>query len=157
MITLQKHEISATIKDRYANIIYCFHFENMNENYSNELKLEMTIDPNAFISKFTADIDGELFIGETKERKTASNEYIFAKQKNENAILIDQPHKDIPNLFRIKTNINGNSKVILTVEIEQYLQKMFNFNQLNIQILRNFSECNIKENMDHIAFDFIVE
>eukprot|EP01084_Bolivina_argentea_P259500 437852_1 len=157
MITLQKHEISANIKNRYANVSYCFHFNNRNENGSDELMLEMTVDPNSFISNFTADIDGELFIGETKEKQTASKEYVSAKQKNENAILIDQPHKDIHNLFRIKTNIDAQSNVILTVEIQQYLQKTFNFNELNIQILRSFSKYNITENFDHIAFDLTVE
>ncbi len=49
MITLHKHEITANIKERYANIIYSFDFENLNENRSNELKFEITIDPSAVI------------------------------------------------------------------------------------------------------------
>eukprot|EP01084_Bolivina_argentea_P005533 10421_1 len=157
MITLQRHDISAKIKGRYAHIEYCFHFENVNKINSNELKLEMTIDPSAFISGFTADIDGKLFVGKTKEKATASKEYIAAKQKNENAILINQPHTDIPNLFQIKTNIYAQSKVILTIEIQQYLQKTFNWNELNIQVLRSFTKYNITQNLEYITFEFIVE
>eukprot|EP01084_Bolivina_argentea_P121289 214934_1 len=106
MLTLQKHEISTTIIDRYANIIYSFHFENLNENKSNELCFQLTIDPTAFISKFEADIDGELFIGQTKEKETALTEYNEAKEKNENTILISQVDANIPNVFEIKTNID---------------------------------------------------
>ncbi len=86
MLTLQKHEISTNITDRYANIEYCFHFQNLNKSNTEELSLEMTIDPNAFISRFTANIDGELFIGQTKEKEEAKQEYTEAKEKNENGL-----------------------------------------------------------------------
>eukprot|EP01084_Bolivina_argentea_P024066 44912_1 len=99
-ISLNRHEITATIKQRYATIVYSFDFENVNESKSEELKFEITIDANAFISGFMADIDGEIFIGQTKEKQEAKQEYIAAKQKDENAILITQPNSDIPNVFQ---------------------------------------------------------
>ena len=135
MITLNKHSISGDIQNRYAVIKYSFDFENKGENGSGELKFEITIDPDAFISQFIANIDGQIFIGQTKEKQTADKEYKAAKQKDENAILISQPHKDIPNVFQIKTNIDAKSKISLEITIEQYLCKTFNFNELTIQIL----------------------
>ena len=45
------------------------------------MKFEITIDPDAFISEFKANIDGELFIGQTKEKQTAAKEYSEAKKK----------------------------------------------------------------------------
>eukprot|EP01084_Bolivina_argentea_P029252 54283_1 len=86
-----------------------------------------------------------------KERQHQTN-IMKRKKKNENAILVSQPYKDIPNVFQVKTNIDAGSKMFLTIEIEQYLQKQFDFNQLNIQILRNFTKYNITENLDHISF-----
>eukprot|EP01083_Nonionella_stella_P188626 695742_1 len=157
MITLHSYEISADIKNRYASCSYLFGFENTNTSGSNELKFEITIDPNAFISKFTADIDGELFIGDTKEKQTASNEYRAAKQKDENAILISQPHPNIPNVFEVKTNVDAKSKVTLTIQIEQYLHKTFDFNALDIQILRNFTKYNIKQEFDRIPFTLHIQ
>eukprot|EP01084_Bolivina_argentea_P250469 419648_1 len=155
MITLHKHIIATVIADRYATTKYLFDFEN--EKYgASELKFEITIDPDSFISEFKADIDGELFIGKTKERETAVKEYKQAKQKNENAILISQPYKDIPNVFQVQTNVDGGSKVSLEITIEQYLKKTFNFNQLTIQILRNFEKYNIKTKYDYIGFSFNV-
>ena len=50
MTTLTKHNI----QDRYATTIYLFDFENSNKYGRNELKFEITIDPDAFISKFEA-------------------------------------------------------------------------------------------------------
>eukprot|EP00484_Ammonia_sp_Unknown_P015947 CAMPEP_0197080930 /NCGR_PEP_ID=MMETSP1384-20130603/214375_1 /TAXON_ID=29189 /ORGANISM="Ammonia sp." /LENGTH=949 /DNA_ID=CAMNT_0042519821 /DNA_START=24 /DNA_END=2874 /DNA_ORIENTATION=+ len=139
MITLRRHEISANIDNRYADVVYLFDFENRGQSGSSELKFELTINPNAFISRFEANIDGEIFVGQTKEKEKAAKEYTAAKQKNENAILISQPHKDIPNVFQIKTNVDAKSKTILTITIQQYLQKKFNFNELSVEILRKFS------------------
>ena len=69
MITLNKHNITSKIKDRYAITVYSFDF--INDNYhASELKFELTIDPDSFISKFEADIDGILFTGQTKEKQT---------------------------------------------------------------------------------------
>eukprot|EP01084_Bolivina_argentea_P121292 214939_1 len=145
MITLHNHEILTNINDRYAIIRYRYNFENTNETGSNEIAFEITINPKAFIAKFEADIDGEIFIGRVKQKEIAAKEYNEAKEKNENAILISQPYKDISNVFQIKTNIDSKSKVLLTVEIEQYLQKKFNFNELNIEILQNWSKYNIQK------------
>eukprot|EP01083_Nonionella_stella_P032399 88697_1 len=152
MISLNKHSIDATVENRYASVIYSFAFKNPNQSGSSELKFEITIDTAAFISKFVANIDGILFIGHTKEKETAKKEYIAAKHKDENAILVSQPYDDIPNVFRIKTNIDSKSKIILKITIEQYLQKRFNFNELTIQILRNFERYNIRKKYAHIAF-----
>ena len=153
MITLNKHNVSAQIKDRYAISIYSFDFKNDN-SYASELRFEITIDPDAFISKFKANIDGELFIGQIKEKATASNQYKQAKQKKANTILTSQPHNDIPNVFEIKTNIDSKSKISLEITIEQYLQKKFNFNELTIQILRNFNKYNINPRYEYIKFTF---
>eukprot|EP01084_Bolivina_argentea_P037432 69238_1 len=155
MITLYKHDISVNINDRYAITQYLFNFENTN-TVSDELQFELTIDPKAFISKFEAVIDGELFVGKTKEREEASSEYAEAKEKDENAILISQPHRNIANVFQIKTNIDAKSKISLTITLEQYLQKTFDFNQLNIQILRSFNN-NITQTFNHISFAFNIE
>ena len=74
----------------------------------------------------------------------------------ENAILISQPYKDIPNVFEIKTNVDSGSEISLNITIEQYLQKRFNFNELTIQILRNFNRYNINPKYEFITFSFDV-
>ena len=153
MITLYKHNIYANIRDRYATTKYSFNFEN-EQSHAAELKFEITIEPDAFISKFQANIDGEIFIGTTKEKKSAAKEYSDAKEKDENAILISQPHKDIPNVFKVQTNIDSKSKISLDITIEQYLKKKFNFNEITIQILRNFDKYNINATYGYIGFEF---
>eukprot|EP01084_Bolivina_argentea_P046617 85840_1 len=129
----------------------------MNENMSNELKFEITIDPNAFISKFEAKIDSEEFEGKVKPRQDALKEYLEAKMEDQNAILIFQPHENIMNLFQIKTNVDANSKIELKITIEQYLHKKFEFHQLCVQILRNFEKYNITEKFDHIGVVINIE
>ena len=74
----------------------------------------------------------------------------------ENAILISQPYKYMPNVFEIKTNVDSGSEISLNITIEQYLQKRFNFNELTIQILRNFSPYNIDSRCGYITFLFDV-
>ncbi len=76
------------------------------------------------------DIDGELFIGQTKEKEeTALTEYNEAKEKNENTILISQVDANIPNVFEIKTNIDSKSCIILNIHIEQLYKN--NLNSIN--------------------------
>eukprot|EP01084_Bolivina_argentea_P121291 214937_1 len=123
MITLHNHEILTNINDRYAIIRYRYNFENTNETGSNEIAFEITINPKAFIAKFEADIDGEIFIGRVKQKEIAAKEYNEAKEKHENCVLISQSHKNIPNVFAIKTNIDSKSKILLTIQIEQYINK----------------------------------
>eukprot|EP01083_Nonionella_stella_P213516 770060_1 len=153
-IILHKHKIHATVKDRYACTTYLFNFENISRSGSDELQFAITIDCDAFISKFEANIDGELFYGQTKQKETASAEYEEAKERNENAILISQPYADIPNVFQIQTNMDAGSKISLKITMEQYLRKELHFNQLNIQILRDFAAYNIAQNFDYISFVF---
>eukprot|EP01083_Nonionella_stella_P172591 592801_1 len=154
MISLNEYSIHVSIAERYASVAYKFAFENTSDlNQSDELRFEMTIDPDAFISGFEASIDGELFIGKTKEKKQAKQEYVAAKEKNENAILITQPFPDIPNVFQVKTNIDSQSKIVLTIHIEQYLKKKLHFNALNIQIVKAFHKYNITQKCDHIQLN----
>eukprot|EP01084_Bolivina_argentea_P303167 523354_1 len=152
-ILLNQHSIHASIAERYANISYIFEFQSIYDYGSHELAFETTISPDAFISGFTASIDGELFSGQTKEKKQAKKEYRTAKQKNENTILISQPYSDIPNVFKIQTNIDSGSKILLTIKIEQYLKKQFNFNQLNIEIIKQFHKYNINPNYENVSFE----
>ena len=86
------------ISERYATVNYLFDLENVSGK-SDELKFDITIHSDAFISNFTAKIDGELFIGKTKEKEEAKNEYNAAKRKEENAVLITRPYDNIPNVF----------------------------------------------------------
>ena len=131
MIFLNSYDVSATIKQRYGTIIYTLDFTNNTEyGGSDELEFEITIDSDAFISNFIADIDGELFYGKTKEKNKAKIEYDEAKEIDEHAILIYQPYNNIPNVFKIKTNIDSKSTILLKIQIEQHLTKKFNINYI---------------------------
>eukprot|EP01084_Bolivina_argentea_P139725 245783_1 len=156
MIALHKHTIKANVSERYATIEYLFEFENYYNNSSKELEFEITIHPSACISGLEANIDGEIFNGITKEKEKASNEYNKAKQNDENCILICQPYPNISNVFKISTNIDSNSKISLNITIEQFITKKFNFNELNIEIIKSFNK-NIKQNYKYITFDFIIQ
>ena len=68
MIALYNHQILADIQDRYATLTYLFDFVNKNEE-AKELQFELTIEADAFISKFEADIDDQLFVSKTKKKK----------------------------------------------------------------------------------------
>jgi len=154
MITLRKHSINVAVDDRYGSIVYCYEFANRRSGKgSDELSFEFTIDPTAFISGFSADIDGVMFLGKTKEKKKAAVEYQGAVKAAENAILIDTPYaaKGIHNVFRIRTNIERESVITLKVTIEQFVAKQLHFNELKVQILRNFTNYNISPLIASIA------
>ena len=155
-IALVRHSIAVEIAERYATTEYSFDFVNDAKRQSKELKFEITIDPEAFISHFVADIDGERFVGRTKAKETAKAEYTAAKAKDETAILISKPFDDIPNVFRIKTNMRGGSKVQLRLSIQQFIAKKLQRNELTVQILRNWSHYGIRPRFEHIAFALTV-
>eukprot|EP01084_Bolivina_argentea_P121295 214942_1 len=154
-LSLNRHWIDVDVVDRYAIATYSYDFENT-DGTSNELQFEITIDVDSFISNFFADIDGELFYGQTKEKDTAKIEYNEAKSDDKNCILIHRPYNDIPNVFEVKTNINSNSKISLNITTEQYLKKQFNMNKINIQILKSFHKYKIIDKCDHVSWKFYI-
>ena len=89
-ISLESQSIEVSITDRYAVITYLFEFENANSNDASELSFEISLQPNTFISQFVADLNGRLFIGETKEKGEALTEYNDAVDSGLNAVLVSQ-------------------------------------------------------------------
>eukprot|EP01084_Bolivina_argentea_P318334 552040_1 len=82
-ISLNKYSIITSIEERYATMVYIFDFENESDSkISQELQFDITIDSDAFISNFIADIDGEIFEGITKEKEEAKQEYIDAQEND---------------------------------------------------------------------------
>jgi len=155
-IALVRHSITVDIRERYATTEYSFDFENESKCESKELQFELTIDAEALISHFVADIDGERFVGCTKAKETAKAEYTEAKAKDETAILLSKPYEDIANVFRVATNVRGGSKVQLRLSIEQFVAKKLQRNELTVQILRNWSHYGIRPRFEHIDFALTV-
>eukprot|EP01084_Bolivina_argentea_P052970 97243_1 len=69
------------------------------------IRFEITIQPSAFVTKFIADINGEIYNGKIIKQKEEIKECNDEKDlKKENGTLIFPPYKDINNLFAIKTD-----------------------------------------------------
>ena len=104
--------------------------------------------------EYDADIDELMNIGQTNEIETAAKECKEANQKKENAILISQPYKDMSNISWIKTKVDRRSNI--SILIEQYLQKKFNYNELTIPISRKFKKYYTIPNYEFIGLAFNV-
>eukprot|EP01084_Bolivina_argentea_P056598 103546_1 len=151
MITLHKYVVNAIIEDRYARVTYTFDFENNKQNGPDQLKFDITIDPDAFISSFVAYIDGKVFNGKVKPKGHDTN-YDCDTKSNENGILMTPANPQIPNVFRIQMSIKPKSKILINITIEQYLHKILDFNHLNIELLTNFKTYAIERMFRCIPF-----
>ena len=89
-ISLQSQSIHVEIKDRYTFITYSFEFKNTNELNASELYYSISLQPNSFISYFIAELNGQTFRGETKEKEEAQEEYDNAVDSGLSAVLISQ-------------------------------------------------------------------
>eukprot|EP01084_Bolivina_argentea_P010209 19013_1 len=130
-IQLNHQSVDIDINQRYAVITYSFDFTNTDHN-PQQLNYQISLDPNAYISYFIGQIDGQKYKGITKEKSKAKQEYTEACQENKNAILVSQDHD--ANQFSIQTNLQPKSTAILNVTVEQFMVRYFGYYELSLDI-----------------------
>eukprot|EP01083_Nonionella_stella_P193156 713679_1 len=144
-ISLLSQGVEITVEDRYAFISYWFFFLNQNNDISSasssQLDYEISLQPNTFISYFSADLNGIIFIGQTKERLQATNEYNNAVESGLNAVLVSQDHD--ANTFNIKMNIEKGGYAELNIIAETFMLRRFGYYELSLLTTNIYSSSNI--------------
>ena len=156
-VTCTNQELNVNINNRYAIMCYSLIFKGGQWYGSQSISFEFTINADAFISKFTANIDGIIYESKTKEKVKAQNEYNDAVKNDENAILISQPHDNIPNVFKIDLNIKSSNNIKLDIIMEQYLKQQINYNILNIELLNYLNKSGIDLECKNIKYDVSIK
>ena len=117
---------------------YVHEFSNDGDT-AQELSYQLELNPNAFVSEFSAVINDETMIGITKEKEEAQREYNEAVERGLNAVLISQNHDAYT--VSISSNLKGiveesgeATQAHLEVIIEEYLKRRFGWCVCHINV-----------------------
>ncbi|XP_061075714.1 inter-alpha-trypsin inhibitor heavy chain H3-like isoform X1 [Conger conger] len=91
-------------------------------NSSKEVFFNVELPKTAFITNFSMEVDGKLYLGEVKEKTKAKKEYQAAVSKGQTAGLVKASGRKMEK-FSVSVNIAANSEVIFTLTHEELLQR----------------------------------
>lgn len=112
--------IQSDILFRYSTTLVTSRLANPH-NQSAEATFTVTLPNEAFISNFTLEIDGEIFLGEVKDKASAKKQYDKAKRKGHSAGHVGRARET--NQFKVAVNIAAFSKVTFNLTYQELLQR----------------------------------
>ncbi|XP_051272471.1 inter-alpha-trypsin inhibitor heavy chain H3-like [Dicentrarchus labrax] len=91
-------------------------------NTSQEIFFEMELPKTAFITNFSMEIDGQVYVGEVKEKEKAKKEYEKAVSSGQTAGLVKASGRKMEK-FSVSVNIAAKSNVTFILTYEELLQR----------------------------------
>ncbi|XP_064160729.1 inter-alpha-trypsin inhibitor heavy chain H3a isoform X1 [Anguilla rostrata] len=91
-------------------------------NSSQEVFFGVELPKTAFITNFSMEIDGKLYVGEVKEKQKAKKEYQAAVSKGQTAGLVKASGRKMEK-FSVSVNIAAHSEVTFTLTHEELLKR----------------------------------
>ena len=135
LIPLSLHIVSK-ITSRFANTFVTSTMENSSPK-SRVAKFVVQLPQTAFISNFSMETNGSLFIGVVKEKEAAAKEFERAKNNSINAGLVratnTEPIRGM-DVFEIAMNIAPNSKAVFRLNYQHLLVRRRGYYQETISI-----------------------
>lgn len=109
--------VRSDIRYRYATTLVTSKVVNPAQ-VSREVLFEVTLPDEAFITNFTLNINGLIYIGEVKEKEEARQQYEQAKSKGQSSghISVKPRHA---NIFNMAVNVEAMGKVIFNLTYEE--------------------------------------
>ncbi|KAI1890884.1 hypothetical protein AGOR_G00158200 [Albula goreensis] len=92
-------------------------------NTSKEVSFSVDLPKTAFITNFTMEVEGKLYVGEVKEKRQAKKEYQAAVSRGQTAGLVKASGRKMEK-FSVAVNIAANSQVTFTLTHEELLQRI---------------------------------
>ncbi|XP_077582048.1 inter-alpha-trypsin inhibitor heavy chain H3-like [Stigmatopora nigra] len=121
MVEVQTFKVDCAVTSRFAHTVMTSKTLNM-ANISQEIVFEMELPKTAFITNFTMEIDGQVFVGEVKEKAKAKKQYEMAVSSGKTAGLVKASGRKME-LFSVSVNIAAESNVIFVLTYEELLQR----------------------------------
>ncbi|XP_020786637.2 inter-alpha-trypsin inhibitor heavy chain H3-like isoform X2 [Boleophthalmus pectinirostris] len=113
--------VDCTVTSRFAHTIMTSKARNM-ANSSQEIFFEVELPKTAFITNFSMEIDGKLYVGEVKEKEKAKKQYDKAVSSGQTAGIVKAAGRKME-LFAVSVNIAASSYVVFTLTYEELLQR----------------------------------
>lgn len=113
--------VKSDIRFRFATTLVTSKVANP-ANTSQEIKFDVTLPDEAFISDFQMEIGGRIYPGEVNEKIVAQKKYDDAKKKGQSAGQVkQQPRKT--NRFSVEVNVAAQEKVIFNLTYQELLKR----------------------------------
>ncbi|XP_077458153.1 inter-alpha-trypsin inhibitor heavy chain H3-like [Stigmatopora argus] len=121
MVEVQTFRVDCAVTSRFAHTVMTSKALNR-ANISQEIVFEMELPKTAFITNFTMEIDGQVFVGEVKEKAKAKKQYEMAVSSGKTAGLVKASGRKME-LFSVSVHIAAESNVIFVLTYEELLQR----------------------------------
>ncbi|XP_035517598.1 inter-alpha-trypsin inhibitor heavy chain H3-like [Morone saxatilis] len=113
--------VGCTVTSRFAHTVVTSKALNK-ANTSQEIFFEMELPKTAFITNFSMEIDGQVYVGEVKEKEKAKKEYEKAVSSGQTAGLVKASGRKMEK-FSVSVNIAAKSNVTFILTYEELLQR----------------------------------
>lgn len=113
--------VKSDIRFRFATTLVTSKVANP-ANTSQEVKFDVTLPDEAYISDFKMEIGGRVYPGEINEKAAAQKQYDAAKKKGQSAGQVkQQPRKT--NSFSVDVNVGAQEKVVFNLTYQELLKR----------------------------------
>ncbi|KAK5602477.1 hypothetical protein CRENBAI_010958 [Crenichthys baileyi] len=113
--------INSTVTGRYATTIITSRVANRMDE-SREIEFHVQIPKNAFISRFTMIIDGQVYDGVVKTKEQAQQQYTAAVSRGQSAGIVSSVGRTMEE-FKTSVNVAAHKKVTFELTYEELLKR----------------------------------
>ncbi|XP_034442500.1 inter-alpha-trypsin inhibitor heavy chain H3-like isoform X2 [Hippoglossus hippoglossus] len=113
--------VECTVTSRFAHTVMTSKALNK-ANSSQEIFFEVELPKTAFITNFSMEIEGQVYVGEVKEKEKAKKQYEKAVSSGQTAGLVKASGRKME-VFSVSVNIAANNKVVFILTYEELLQR----------------------------------
>ncbi|XP_074541033.1 inter-alpha-trypsin inhibitor heavy chain H3-like isoform X2 [Halichoeres trimaculatus] len=113
--------VHCTVTSRFAHTVMTSKALNK-ANTSQEIFFEVELPKTAFITNFSMEIDGQVYVGEVKEKEKAKKQYEKAVSSGQTAGLVKASGRKMEK-FSVSVNIASNSSVTFILTHEELLKR----------------------------------
>ncbi|KAK9529424.1 hypothetical protein VZT92_013516 [Zoarces viviparus] len=121
MVEVFSVKVDCTVMSRFAHTVMTSRALNK-ANSSQEIFFEVDLPKTAFIVNFSMEIDGEVYVGEVKEKEKAKKQYEKAVSSGQTAGLVKASGRTMEK-FSVSVNIAAKSSVTFILTYEELLQR----------------------------------
>ncbi|XP_077430257.1 inter-alpha-trypsin inhibitor heavy chain H3-like [Vanacampus margaritifer] len=114
-------KVDCAVTSRFAHTVMTSTALNK-ANVSQEIFFEVELPKTAFMTNFTMDIDGQVYVGEVKEKEKAKKQYQKAVSSGQTAGLVKASGRKMET-FSVSVNIAAKSNVTFVLTHEELLQR----------------------------------
>ncbi|XP_051957376.1 inter-alpha-trypsin inhibitor heavy chain H3a [Xyrauchen texanus] len=131
-IEVQSVKVDCKVTSRFAHSVMTTKALNK-ANVSQEVIFEVELPKTSFITNFSMEIDGKVYVGEVKEKEKAKKQYEKAVSSGKTAGLVQASGRKMEK-FSVSVNVAATSHVTFILTHEELLQRRFGKYELMIGV-----------------------